>query len=80
MSRAQLGEAYAPRLLRRTAAARYVGVSANKFDELVRERVFPAAKRITDNIKGWDRFELDAAVDGLDDDAPSMPLDTSWDD
>lgn len=78
--RTSIGDTYAPRILRRAEAARYVGVSANKFDELVRAGTFPPAKKITSTIKGWDRSELDLAVDGLEYDGPAPAADTSWDD
>lgn len=69
---------YAPRLLRREFAAQYLGISANTLDRLVKDKVLPPAKVIGSTIHGWDRVDLDAAVDGL----PYLSetaRDTSWD-
>lgn len=54
----------APRLVRRIAAAAYIGTSATKFDELVRDGRMPRPKRIDGRVV-WDVRELDAAVDDL---------------
>lgn len=51
--------------LRREEAARYVGISPTKFDELVRDGRMPKAKRI-DGCVVWDLRRLDAAWDALD--------------
>lgn len=51
--------------LRREEAARYVGVSPTKFDDLVRDGRMPKAKRI-DGCVVWDLRRLDAAWDALD--------------
>lgn len=51
--------------LRREEAARYVGVGASKFDELVRDGRMPKPKRI-DGCVVWDLRRLDAAWDALD--------------
>jgi predicted DNA-binding transcriptional regulator AlpA len=56
--------------LSRQQAALYVGVSASKFDELVKDGRMPRPKRI-DNRRVWDVRALDAAFDGLQDDAES---------
>ncbi len=53
-----------PRGLCREAAARYIGVSPTKFDEMVSDGRMPGAKRI-DTRKVWDRAALDRAFDGL---------------
>ena len=51
----------------------YLGVSASKFDELVRDGRMPGPKRI-DGRKIWDVRQLDLAFDDL-------PVDfNSWDD
>ncbi len=55
-----------PRGLQREFAAGYVGISATKFDELVRDGRMPAPKRI-DARKVWDRAALDRAFDALPD-------------
>jgi len=59
--------AYAPRGLSRDEAARYVGVSATKFDELVKGRRMPKPKRI-DGRTVWDRIALDVAFTDLPED------------
>ena len=53
--------------LRRDEAARYIGVSPAKFDELVRDGRMPRAKRI-DSYLLWDLRMLDSAWDALVDD------------
>ena len=45
----------------------YLGISASKFDELVRAGRMPGAKRI-DSRKIWDVRQLDLAFDLLPDD------------
>jgi predicted DNA-binding transcriptional regulator AlpA len=57
--------AYAPRGLRREAAADWIGVSPTKFDELVRDGRMPRPKRV-DGCVIWDRYRLDAAFESLD--------------
>ena len=59
--------------LSREEAAMFVGVSASKFDELVRDGRMPGPKRI-DGRKVWDVRQLDLAFDDL-------PVESnSWDD
>lgn len=59
--------------LSRDEAAMYVGISASKFDELVRDGRMPAPKRI-DGRKVWDLHQLDLAFSEL-------PVEgNSWDD
>ena len=62
--------------LSRVEAAMYIGISAGKFDELVRNGRMPGPRRI-DNRKVWDLHELDNAFEDLplDDQA----RDRSWD-
>ena len=45
----------------------YIGVSASKFDELLRDGRMPGPKRI-DGRKLWDVHALDLAFDSLPDD------------
>jgi hypothetical protein len=54
----------APRGLNRSQAAAYIGVSATKFDELVRDGRMPSPK-IIDRRKVWDKYQLDAAFEAL---------------
>lgn len=53
--------------LSRDEAAMYIGISASKFDELVRDGRMPGPKRI-DGRKVWDVHALDLAFDSLPDD------------
>ena len=64
--------------LSREEAAMYVGISAGKFDELVRNRRMPAPKRI-DHRKVWDVRDLDVAFDALPSENPQSQG-SSWDD
>ena len=54
-----------PRLIRREAAAEYVCVSPNTFEQMVENGVMPPAKLLGNRRKAWDVRELDAAVDQL---------------
>ncbi len=56
---------YPPRGMSRDEAARYVGVSATKFDDLVADGRMPSPKRIDGRVV-WDRLRLDAAFSELD--------------
>lgn len=67
----------APRGLRRTSAAVYVGVSPTKFDEMVKDGRMPGPFRV-DNCVIWDVRDLDAAIDTLKD-SPVM-ADDGWSD
>jgi predicted DNA-binding transcriptional regulator AlpA len=58
------GYAYPPRGMRRETAARYVGVSTTKFDEMVADGRMPKPKRV-DKAVIWDRIQLDAAFSDL---------------
>lgn len=60
--------------LRREEAARYVGVSPTKYDEMVRDRVMPKPWRIGGCVV-WDIRKLDAALDSLIDDGEA----SEWD-
>jgi hypothetical protein len=65
--------AYAPRGLRRPAAADWVGMSPTKFDELVRDGLMPRGKMVH-GCRVWDRYLLDIAFENLpdDDDSPAL--------
>jgi len=67
---AQLADRW-PRGLRRQEAAKYVGLSASKFDELVDDGRMPRPVRI-DGCVRWDRQALDDAFDALSDQAESV--------
>jgi predicted DNA-binding transcriptional regulator AlpA len=64
-----------PRGLNREVAARYVGVSPSKFDQLVDDGRMPRPKKI-DGRRVWDRRALDCAFDALGDDGPPNPWDS----
>lgn len=66
---------YPPRGLSREEAARWIGVGATKFDELVKAGRMPAPKRIDGRVV-WDRLALDAAFSDLPDDGQVNVLDT----
>lgn len=66
--------AYPPRGLSREEAARYVGVGATFFDELVRRGKMPRPARIGRRTI-WDRLKIDAAFVELDDDPGENQLD-----
>lgn len=65
-----------PRGLCREAAARYVGVSPGKFDEMVADGRMPGPKRV-DARKLWDRNALDEAFELLPGDEDANPWDTA---
>jgi hypothetical protein len=64
--------AYAPRGLRREAAADWVGMSPTKFDELVKSGLMPRGKLVS-GCRVWDRYLLDTAFENLPDDDDSAP-------
>lgn len=55
---------YAPRGINREDAARYVGVSPRKFDELVADGRMPKPRRVDGRVI-WDRVALDVYFDAL---------------
>src|SRR5579883_2248721 len=57
--------AYPPRMMNADRSAAYVDLSKTKFLEGVDNGTWPAAKNV-DGLPRWDRLELDAAVDALD--------------
>lgn len=61
--------AYAPLGLSREEAARYIGVSATKFDQMVTDGRMPRAKRI-DGRKVWSRALIDLHFGELPDVEP----------
>jgi predicted DNA-binding transcriptional regulator AlpA len=69
----------APRLINREAAAAYVNLSPNTFDEMVKAGKMPRPKQLTDRRKAWDVRALDIAVDHLPT-VGSPDLDSTWSD
>jgi predicted DNA-binding transcriptional regulator AlpA len=65
---------YPPRGMSRTDAARYIGVGATKFDEMVSDGRMPRPKRIDGRVV-WDRLKIEAAFSDLPDDAKANPWD-----
>ena len=53
-----------PRGLSRTAASRYVGVSARHFDRMVASGDLPQPKRLGNRVI-WDRVALDMHIEAL---------------
>jgi hypothetical protein len=62
-----------PRGLTRLEAARYVGYSPNKFDEMVEARLMPAPRKAL-GVRTWDRLQLDVAYSNL----PTEEGGNSW--
>jgi predicted DNA-binding transcriptional regulator AlpA len=62
---------YSPRLLRADRAAAYLGMGTSTFLRMVSEGVLPKPKHIK-GVVVWDRFALDAYVDGIDDEANTV--------
>jgi predicted DNA-binding transcriptional regulator AlpA len=56
--------AYPPRGLSREEAARYVGVSTFKLDQMIADRRMPKPRQIDGRVV-WDRVELDIAFSEL---------------
>ena len=74
-----------PRLVRRDAAAAYVGVSPNTFDKMIADGLMPKPRQLTERRLAWDVQQLDAAidrlpVDGGTDTETDTSTDHSWDD
>ena len=63
--RSALPATLAPRLIGREAAAVYVCVSPNTFDQMVDDGRMPPPKRLGPRRFAWDVRELDSAVDQL---------------
>lgn len=63
-----------PRGLSHTEAARYIGVSASLFDEMVKDGRMPGPKRINSRTV-WDRKRLDDAFEVLPDNDSGNPWD-----
>jgi predicted DNA-binding transcriptional regulator AlpA len=69
-----------PRLVSREAAAAYVCVSPNKFDEMVKDGQMPRPRLLGGKRRAWDVRALDAAVDQLPIDCDDSQGDNTWED
>ena len=76
---AALPPTLAPRLIGREAAAAYVCLSPNTFDDLVDHKLMPKPRRLGDRRLAWDVRELDAAADALPHDGEAAAAD-GWED
>jgi predicted DNA-binding transcriptional regulator AlpA len=77
---AALPPTLAPRLIGSDAAAAYVCVAPNTFDQMVEAGRMPRPRRLGDRRIAWDVRELDAAVDRLPAEACDVSRDESWSD
>jgi predicted DNA-binding transcriptional regulator AlpA len=69
----------APRLIKREAAAEYVNVSPNTFDEMVEHGLMPRPRIVFGRRKAWDVRELDIATDALPHDGDELvAADEGW--
>jgi predicted DNA-binding transcriptional regulator AlpA len=78
-SQVALPPTLAPRLINRDAAAAYVNLSPNTFDEMVKAGRMPRPKQLTGRRLAWDVRALDIAIDHL----PTIGndiTDDSWND
>jgi predicted DNA-binding transcriptional regulator AlpA len=77
---ASLPPSLAPRLVSREAAAAYVCVSPNTFDEMVRDGRMPRPRLLGERRRAWDVRALDDAVDQLPLVGEDSSIDESWSD
>jgi hypothetical protein len=75
---AALPPTLAPRLIGRDAAAAYVCVSPNSFDDLVDRKLMPKPRILGDKRRAWDVRELDVAADALPHDGEITASDEGW--
>jgi predicted DNA-binding transcriptional regulator AlpA len=66
--------AYPPRGMSRDEAARYIGVGATKFDEMVSDGRMPRPKRVDSRVI-WDRLRIEAAFTDLPEEKKVSRLD-----
>ena len=70
----------APRLISREAAAAYICVSPNTFDEMVKNGQMPRARLLGERRRAWDVRQLDIAIDELPSDGNNTRVDETWSD
>ena len=78
--RTALPPSLAPRLISREAAAAYICVSPNTFDEMVKNGQMPGARLLGSRRRGWDVRQLDIAIDQLPSDGNNTHVDETWSD
>ena len=64
----------------REAAAAYICVSPNTFDEMVKNGQMPGARLLGSRRRGWDVRQLDIAIDQLPSDGNNTHVDETWSD
>jgi len=69
-----------PRLISREAAAAYICVSPNTFDEMVKNGQMPRARLLGERRRAWDVRQLDIAIDELPFDGNNTRVDETWSD
>jgi predicted DNA-binding transcriptional regulator AlpA len=68
-----------PRLVGREAAAAYVCVSPNTFDQMIERKLMPRPRILGDKRRAWDVRELDAVADALPHDGEELAAaDEGW--
>jgi predicted DNA-binding transcriptional regulator AlpA len=77
---AALPPTLAPRLISREAAAAYLSLSPNTFDDLVKSGKMPQPKVLTNRRKAWDLRALDIAIDNLPTVGSENATDDTWSD
>jgi len=77
-SQVALPPTLAPRLIGREAAAAYVCLSPNTFDDLVDRKLMPKPRILGDKRRAWDVRELDVAADALPHDGEIIASDEGW--
>jgi hypothetical protein len=75
---AALPPTLAPRLIGRDAAAAYVCLSPNTFDDLVDRKLMLKPRILGDKRRAWDVRELDVAADALPHDGEITASDEGW--
>jgi predicted DNA-binding transcriptional regulator AlpA len=61
----------------RDEAARYIGVGATKFDEMVADRRMPRPKRVDGRVI-WDRLKIEAAFTDLPEEKKVSRMDKAF--
>ena len=69
-----------PLLISREAAAAYICVSPNTFDEMVKNGQMPRARLLAERRRAWDVRQLDIAIDELPSDGNNTRVDETWSD